>query len=66
MKFKADFSTGQATLEVDGSTPVANDNDAFTLTATVKDQNTATFCLALWSSLICLGVKPLADGNITG
>lgn len=57
VKFKADFSTGQATLEVDGSTPkVANDNDAFTLTATVKDRY-GNLLLALWSSLICLGAS---------
>ncbi len=48
VKFNADFSTGQANLEVDGSTPkVANDNDAFTLTATVEDQTEP--CPGLWS-----------------
>lgn len=57
VKFKADFSTGQASLEVDAAAQkVANGKDAFTLTATVGI-NTATFFLALWSSLICLGAS---------
>ncbi|MDH6855918.1 inverse autotransporter adhesin FdeC, partial [Escherichia coli] len=65
MKFKADFSTGQATLEVDGSTPkVANDNDAFTLTATVKDQYGNLLPGAVVVFNLPRGVKPLADGNI--
>ncbi|EKK3376418.1 intimin-like adhesin FdeC, partial [Escherichia coli] len=65
VKFKADFSTGQATLEVDGSTPkVANDNDAFTLTATVKDQYGNLLPGAVVVFNLPRGVKPLADGNI--
>lgn len=65
VKFKADFSTGQATLEVDGSAPkVANDNDAFTLTATVKDQYGNILPGAAVVFNLPRGVKPLADGNI--
>ncbi|HAL0943003.1 TPA: hypothetical protein H4H62_002531 [Escherichia coli] len=65
VKFKADFSTGQAILEVDGSTPkVANDNDAFTLTATVKDQYGNLLPGAVVVFNLPRGVKPLADGNI--
>ncbi|EIP3359368.1 inverse autotransporter adhesin FdeC [Escherichia coli] len=65
VKFKADFSTGQATLEVDGSTPkVANDNDAFTLTATVKDQYGNLLPGAVVVFNLPRGVKPFADGNI--
>lgn len=65
VKFKADFSTGQATLEVDGSTPkVANDNDAFTLTATVKDQYGNLLPGAVVVFNLPRDVKPLADGNI--
>ncbi|EPD1070175.1 inverse autotransporter beta domain-containing protein [Escherichia coli] len=65
VKFKADFSTGQATLEVDGSTPkVANDNDAFTLTATVKDQYGNLLPGAVVVFNLPRGIKPLADGNI--
>ncbi len=65
VKFKADFSTGQATLEVDGSTPkVANDKDAFTLTATVKDQYGNLLPGAVVVFNLPRGVKPLADGNI--
>ncbi|GCL87908.1 invasin [Escherichia coli] len=56
---------GQATLEVDGSTPkVANDNDAFTLTATVKDQYGNLLPGAVVVFNLPRGVKPLADGNI--
>ena len=64
-KTVTDFSTGQATLEVDGSTPkVANDNDAFTLTATVKDQYGNLLPGAVVVFNLPRGVKPLADGNI--
>ncbi|MEG8136556.1 inverse autotransporter beta domain-containing protein [Escherichia marmotae] len=65
VKFTADFSTGQASLQVDASAPkVANGNDAFTLTATVKDQygNLAPGALVVFN--LPRGVKPLADGNI--
>ncbi|TLI80034.1 intimin-like adhesin FdeC [Escherichia sp. E2562] len=65
VKFKADFSTGQATLEVDDAAEkVANDKDAFTLTATVKDQYDNLLPGAVVVFNLPRGVKPLADGNI--
>ena len=56
VKFKADFSTGQANGGRRRVQKVANGKDAFTLTATVKDQY-GNLLPALWSSLICLGAS---------
>lgn len=65
VKFKADFSTGQASLEVDAAAQkVANGKDAFTLTATVKDQYGNLLPGAVVVFNLPRGVKPLADGNI--
>ena len=66
VKFKADFSTGQATLEVDGTAvpKVANDNDAFTLTATVEDKNGNPVPGSLVTFNLPRGVKPLTGDNV--
>ncbi|EGO8562897.1 invasin domain 3-containing protein, partial [Escherichia coli] len=65
VKFKADFSTGQASLEVDSAAPkVANGKDAFTLTATVEDKNGNPVPGSLVTFNLPRGVKPLTGDNV--
>ena len=65
VKFKADFSTGQASLEVDSAAPkVANGKDAFTLTATVEDKNGNPVPGSLVTFNLPRGVKPITGDNV--
>ncbi|HCP9818398.1 TPA: inverse autotransporter beta domain-containing protein [Escherichia coli] len=65
VKFKADFSTGQASLEVDSAAPkVANGKDAFMLTATVEDKNGNPVPGSLVTFNLPRGVKPLTGDNV--